>query len=50
MIGPLTNILWAFSGSGEVYLGNSGEITQTSPGGSPQTIGYSIDSDTILIK
>jgi hypothetical protein len=47
--GPVTNPAWSFSGSGEVYLGASGELTQVVPATNVNILGYSIASDTILI-
>jgi hypothetical protein len=49
-IGPLTNPSWAFSGSGEVYLGATGTLTQTAPGSNDEIVGYSITTNTILIR
>jgi hypothetical protein len=48
--GPITNPAWTFSGSGEVYLGAAGILTQTSPGSNVEIVGYSISTTTILIR
>jgi hypothetical protein len=40
---------WSFSGSGEIYLGPTGLLTQTVPTSNIDLVGYSIDPTTILL-
>jgi|WetSurMetagenome_2_1015567.scaffolds.fasta_scaffold824378_1 hypothetical protein len=48
-VGMMTNPLWNFAGSGYVYLGATGELTQTPVGGHEQIVGVCVDQTTIFV-